>query len=217
VQNLVPLDRWSQRPVNGQLTVTIGKFYRVTGESTQHRGVEPDVPLPSPIDMDDVGESSLEDALPWDHIAPATFSTWHTSQRPATTLKAVELSEDERAERDPDYRWLAQEVSASEDLHGEKFVSLNLKRREAERAREDRDRLARENLRRAAKGLQPIKSVDQIDSAQETDVELAQATQVVGDMIMGPSPVAPRTPPQQTARRGGPTALPPAAQTPVDP
>mgnify|MGYP006160089187 CR=1 FL=1 len=35
VQNLVPLDRWSQRPVNGQLTVTIGKFYRVTGESTQ--------------------------------------------------------------------------------------------------------------------------------------------------------------------------------------
>jgi len=216
VQNLVPLDRWSQRPVNGQLTVTIGKFYRVTGESTQHRGVEPDVPLPSPIDMDDIGESSLEDALPWDHIAPATFTTWHAAQRAAVPLKAVELSEDERAERDPDYRWLAQEVSASEDLHGEKFVSLNLKRREAERAREDRDRLARENLRRAAKGLQPIKTVDQIDTAQEADVELAQATQVVGDMILGPSPVAPRTPPQQTARRGGPAVLPPAAQTPID-
>ena len=43
VQNLVPLDRWSQQPTSGQLTVTIGKFYRVTGESTQHRGVEPDV------------------------------------------------------------------------------------------------------------------------------------------------------------------------------
>src|SRR5688572_21695991 len=56
VQNLVPLDRWSPRPVNGQLTVTIGKFYRVTGESTQHRGVEPDVTLPSQIDMDEFGE-----------------------------------------------------------------------------------------------------------------------------------------------------------------
>ncbi|MEZ5458789.1 MAG: S41 family peptidase [Steroidobacteraceae bacterium] len=56
VQNLVPLSKWSSRPVNGQLTVTIGKFYRVTGESTQHRGVEPDVPLASPISLEDVGE-----------------------------------------------------------------------------------------------------------------------------------------------------------------
>ncbi len=73
VQNLVPLDRWSQKPVNGQLTVTIGKFYRVTGESTQHRGVEPDVQLPSLIDMKEVGESALEAALPWDRIAGVAF------------------------------------------------------------------------------------------------------------------------------------------------
>ena len=63
VQNLIPLDRWSQRPVDGQLTVTIGKFYRITGESTQHRGVEPDIALPSAISLDYVGESSLEAAL----------------------------------------------------------------------------------------------------------------------------------------------------------
>ena len=55
VQNLVPLSRWSARPVNGQLTVTIGKFYRVTGDSTQHRGVEPDVELASPISLKDIG------------------------------------------------------------------------------------------------------------------------------------------------------------------
>ena len=53
--------------------MTIGKFYRVTGESTQHRGVEPDVPLPSPIDMKEVGESALEAALPWDRIAGVPF------------------------------------------------------------------------------------------------------------------------------------------------
>ena len=73
VQNLVPLDRWSPRPVNGQLTVTIGKFYRVTGESTQHRGVEPDVTLPSQIDMEEFGESALEGALPWDRIPGVPF------------------------------------------------------------------------------------------------------------------------------------------------
>src|SRR5579864_4707532 len=80
VQNLVPLDRWSQKPTSGQLTVTIGKFYRITGESTQHRGVEPDVQLPSPIDMDEVGESSLEAALPWDRIASVPFNAWHAAQ-----------------------------------------------------------------------------------------------------------------------------------------
>ncbi len=83
VQNLVPLDRWSQKPSSGQLTVTIGKFYRVTGESTQHRGVEPDVALPSPIDIKEVGESSLEAALPWDRIAGVPFQA---SATPGGTL-----------------------------------------------------------------------------------------------------------------------------------
>ncbi|HTX25107.1 MAG TPA: carboxy terminal-processing peptidase [Steroidobacteraceae bacterium] len=199
VQNLVPLDRWSQRPVNGQLTVTIGKFYRVTGESTQRLGVEPDVPLASPIDMDDVGESSLEAALPWDRIAPATFTTWHPIEGPAVAFPALALAEDNRAQHDPDYRWLVQEVAASEDLRGEKSLSLNLKQREAERTREDRDRLARENLRRAAKGLPPIKSIDEMDPGEAAEVILAQATQVVGDMITGVRPVG--LPGGQTVRR----------------
>jgi carboxyl-terminal processing protease len=198
VQNLVPLDRWSQRPVNGQLTVTIGKFYRVTGESTQRLGVEPDVPLPSPIDMDDVGESSLEAALPWDRIASVAFTQWHPVAGPAVAVPALALAEDARAQHDPDYRWLVQEVAASEDMHGEKSISLNLKERQAERSREERDRLARENLRRAAKGLPPIKSADEIDPGEAPEIILAQATQVVGDMITG---VRPALPAGQTVRR----------------
>jgi carboxyl-terminal processing protease len=203
--------------VNGQLTVTIGKFYRITGQSTQHRGVEPDVPLPSPIDMDDVGESSLEAALPWDRIAPTHFTPWQPAQRPAVPIKTLALSEDERAEHDADYRWLADEVAASEDLHGQKSISLNLKTRESERTREQHDRLARENLRRAADGLPALKSADKIDSAQEADIQLAQATLVVGDMIIGASPMAPAGPAQQTARRGTPEPLPRAAQAPLTP
>ncbi len=185
VQNLVPLDRWSQRPVNGQLTVTIGKFYRVTGESTQRLGVQPDVPLPSPIDMDDVGESSLEAALPWDRIAPVAFTAWRPAAGPAIPVPTLALAEDARAQHDPNYRWLVQEVSASEDMQGDKSLSLNLQQRQAERAREDRDRLARENLRRAAQGLPAIKSVEDIDPAEASDIILTQATQVVGDMITG--------------------------------
>src|ERR1700758_937598 len=92
VQNLVPLDRWSQKPISGQLTVTIGKFYRVTGESTQHRGVEPDVPLPSPIDMKEVGESALEAALPWDRIAGVPFQA---SAIPVPPMPVATLMSDE--------------------------------------------------------------------------------------------------------------------------
>jgi carboxyl-terminal processing protease len=73
VQSVIPLDRWSSRPTEGQVTVTIGKFYRVTGESTQLRGVTPDIALPSPISTEDVGESVLEHALPWDRIASVPF------------------------------------------------------------------------------------------------------------------------------------------------
>jgi len=201
VQNLVPLDRWSQRPVNGQLTVTIGKFYRITGESTQHHGVEPDVSLPSPIDIDEVGESSLEAALPWDRIAAVPFTSWHGDQRAPGAVPALAVAEDERAQHDPDYHWLAQEVAASEDLHGMKAVSLNLKVRQDERVREDRERLARENLRRAAKGLPALKSVEELDGTEAPDIILAQSAQIMADMITGVHPVPAHVPPRQTVRR----------------
>src|SRR6201994_445545 len=111
VQNLVPLDRWSQKPTSGQLTVTIGKFYRVTGQSTQHRGVEPDVQLPSPIDMKEVGESALDSALPWDRIAGVPFqaSTEATTVPPVAVLAS---EEDTRAQHDADYRWLVSDIAA---------------------------------------------------------------------------------------------------------
>jgi carboxyl-terminal processing protease len=216
VQNLVPLDRWSQRPVNGQLTVTIGKFYRVTGESTQHRGVEPDVPLPSPIDTEEVGESSLEAALPWDRIASVPFTVWRADQRPAVAVPALAVEEDERAQKDPDYRWLTQEISASEELRGQHSISLNLKARQEERTRRDKDRLARENLRRAAKGTAPAKSVEEIEASEAPDIVLAQSAQIMADMVTGAHTTVPgHSPPRQTVRREDEAGLRPLpAQTP---
>src|SRR5450755_1825676 len=137
VQNLVPLDRWSARPVNGQLTVTIGKFYRITGESTQHRGVEPDVELPSPIDMKEVGESALESALPWDRIAGVPFRASPTA---GATLPVATLASDEdvRAQRDPDYRWLVSDIAAIDTVREQHTVSLNLKARRDERTKQEK-------------------------------------------------------------------------------
>lgn len=198
VQSLQPLDRWSSKPVNGQLTVTIGKFYRVTGESTQHRGVQPDVPLASAIDTKEVGESALESALPWDRIAGVPFKTMTaTSSAPPVSLLTTE--EDARAQRDPDYHWLVTDIAALDSVREQKSVSLNLKMRREERARIDRERLERENGRRQAKNLPPYKSIEEIDKAKDTtDVVLDQATQVMTDVLTGARPA----PQQKTARSG---------------
>ncbi len=182
VQNLVPLSRWSSRPVNGQLTVTIGKFYRVTGESTQHRGVEPDVPLASPISLEDVGESALDDALPWDRIAGVPF---RAAGQSGVALSRLALEESARAERDPNYRWLVQDIAAATELRKQRSVSLNLRSRQAERTRLEAERLTRENQRRSALGLAPIKSLDEPEATDAPDVILEQATEVMGDMVLG--------------------------------
>jgi len=198
VQNLVPLDRWSKEPVNGQLTVTIGKFYRVTGESTQHRGVEPDIPLASVLDTKELGESALESSLPWDRIAGVPFKT-STVPAGGPSVAMLASAEDVRAQHDPDYRWLVSDIAAIDNLREQHSVSLNLKVRREERAREDKERLERENSRRAAKNLPPLKSVADLDKAkdEQPDVMLDQAAQIMTDIVA----VRPG-PPQKTARAG---------------
>ena len=189
VQNLVPLSRWSARPVNGQLTVTIGKFYRVTGESTQHRGVEPDVTLASPISLADIGESSLDDALPWDRIQAAGFG--QPGQLTPSIAKLV-TEENARQRRDPDYRWWLADIAAVEKLRSQKSLSLNIETRKADRAALETERLTRENERRAARQQPALKAISELDSAELPDVILDQAVQVAGDMVQFGSALAAR-------------------------
>ena len=181
VQNLVPLSRWSARPVNGQLTVTIGKFYRITGESTQHRGVEPDVMLASPINLEDVGESALDDALPWDRIQGASFSPVDGA---GVVLSKLVEEENRRQERDPDYRWLVNDIAAIDAQRERRALSLNLEARKAERARLEAERLARENSRRTERSQPPLANVGELDTSKLPDVVLDQAAEVMTDMVM---------------------------------
>jgi carboxyl-terminal processing protease len=199
VQNLVQLDRWSSKPVNGQLTVTIGKFYRVTGESTQHRGVEPDVPLASLLDTKEVGESALESALPWDRIAGVPFKA-SAGSGTAPPVAALATEEDVRSQRDPDYKWLKLDIAAIDSVRDQHTVSLNLQVRREERARIDKERLERENSRRAAKNLPPLKSVEELEKVKDdaADVVLDQAAQIMADMVTGVPTQA--QPAQKTAR-----------------
>ncbi|MEY3337693.1 MAG: hypothetical protein RL245_685 [Pseudomonadota bacterium] len=198
VQNLVPLSRWSARPVNGQLTVTIGKFYRVTGESTQHRGVEPDVELASPIRLKDVGESALDDALPWDRIDRAEFRALDTR---LPSIAKLALEENARQKRDPDYRWLVEDIAALNRLRDQSAISLNLEKRRAERTMLEANRLSRENARRVARSESPLSSIEDLDASKQPDVVLDQSAEVMVDMLKLSEPSKSTKPKTVTAKR----------------
>ncbi len=190
VQNLYPLDRYALGPKAGfgQLTVTIGKYYRVTGDSTQHRGVEPDITLPSLLSTADVGESTRESALPWDRISPAQF-TPEPSEAPVLPL--LEHEHEVRVAHNPDFVALLGDVDAMEKLRTQRDISLNLDKRRAERDAFEAERLARENARRVAHGLAPLATVAALDEADEPDTILDEAVEIAVDAVQSPAPKDP--------------------------
>jgi carboxyl-terminal processing protease len=191
VQNLYPLDRYAPGadPRFGQLTLTIGKYYRVTGESTQHRGVIPDIDVPSPVDVHMVGEDTRDSALPWDQIRATRFTPQGQLEE-AIALLATEHRR--RRSVDPDIRFLLGDIEAIEERRARKSVSLNIEARREENRRVDEQRLARENERRAARGLAPLDSLEEINSDDAPDVLLREAAAVVADLAGVPAAILAR-------------------------
>ncbi|HSG67004.1 MAG TPA: carboxy terminal-processing peptidase [Gammaproteobacteria bacterium] len=190
VQNLFNLDRFMRAPGYGQLTLTIGKYYRVTGGSTQHRGVEPDIELPSIVDTETVGESTRDTALPWDQIEATGFPADPSLDAAIPVLEARYL---QRTANDPDYNSLVDDIQAVGALRNRETVSLNLAARQAEREAMQDQQLRRENDRRAALGLDPLASVEELEAAEPPDILLEQATGVVADMASLQTPVSQAT------------------------
>ncbi|HXV39701.1 MAG TPA: carboxy terminal-processing peptidase [Steroidobacteraceae bacterium] len=190
VQNLYPLDRYALGPKAGfgQLTVTIGKYYRVTGDSTQHRGVEPDITLPSLLSTEDVGESTRDSALPWDRINAARF-TPEPAEAPVISL--LSKVHERRIASNPDFVALMADVEALERLRSQREVSLNLQQRRAERDAEDAERLARENARRVARGLEPLADIGALDAAEAPDAVLDEAVEIAADAAELPKTAEP--------------------------
>ena len=179
VQNLYPLDRYAlgQDPGFGQLTVTIGMYYRVTGDSTQNRGVQPDIRLPSAISPTEVGESSRDAALPWNRIRPARYKPDGT----LTPLIAdLQSRHEQRAAADPGYQHAVAEIASIEDMRNQRSVSLNLEKRRAERTSLTSSQLARENERRAALGAEPLEDVTAIENLP--DAMLSEAAEITADL-----------------------------------
>jgi carboxyl-terminal processing protease len=183
VQNAHPLNYtiFGRKPELGQLNVTIGKYYRITGESTQDRGVTPDIALPSLIDANEVGESTRDRALPWDHIEPATFRVEGDLKSMTASLEKMH---EERTANSADFRYLHDDIAALDAMRSQKTLSLNLKTRESERKRLESERLERENTWRAAHDAKPAKSLEDIKDDAASGILLDEASQIAADLAV---------------------------------
>lgn len=162
VQNLYPLNRvLKSKHDAGQVKLTIGKFYRVTGSSTQLRGVQPDIDLPSAIDNSDIGEETMPSALPWDQIGSAV-SDMHL--QPLSVLPRLQAMHKARVANDKSFQLFEQQIAHYRELDSRKTVSLNLEDRKQERDREQAASKARDAAWRAAQGLPPKNDSDKANS-----------------------------------------------------
>jgi carboxyl-terminal processing protease len=140
VQSVLPLE-------HGQLKLTQAKFYRVSGDSTQHQGVIPDILFPSLFDKEKIGESALDEALAWDTIRPAGYTSKRNFQQWLPVLRENHLS---RIEKNPDFIYLNNQKDLMTKL---RHITLNEKLRKQERENNETERLGIENKRRKAKGM----------------------------------------------------------------
>ncbi|MFC3815072.1 carboxy terminal-processing peptidase [Lysobacter sp. GCM10012299] len=148
VQNLVDLDRW---PANeearfGQVKLTIAQFFRVSGGSTQNKGVVPDLSFPVSVDASEYGESTYDNALPWTRIAAVPHTAYGNF---APLLPKLETLHTARIAKDKEFQWWSDDVAQFREERAKKWVSLNEAERRSERDRDDSKRKQRQDERKA--------------------------------------------------------------------
>ncbi|MFQ6576185.1 carboxy terminal-processing peptidase [Pseudomonas sp. UM16] len=194
VQTIQPLN-------HGELKLTLAKFYRVSGQSTQHQGVLPDIDYPSIIDTKEIGESALPEAMPWDTIRPAIKPAVDPFKPYLAQLKA---RHDSRTAKDPEFVYIRDRLALTQKLMNEKTVSLNEAERRAQHADIESKQLALENTRRKAKGEEPLKElkkededalpVEPDDTKPEDDAYLTESGRILLDYLGLNSAVAKNNP-----------------------
>lgn len=162
---------------HGQIKLTRAKFYRISGESTQHRGVEPDILFPNLVDPERIGESSLDNALEWDTVQEVQYRHYG---EPWEYLETLRSRHRERADTHPNFLFLEQRADLARRLREEHTsVSLDREQRQREVETRDAEQLSLENQRRKALGLDLIEElVDARDEdGDEEPVERVQVTE----------------------------------------
>ena len=154
VQTILPVDRFmpffAKKDRAGNLKVTIQKFYRIAGGSTQLKGVEPDLVLPSIRDVLDIGESATENPLPYDTIPARNYNLFSPQPLPVQEL-ASRLAA--RLETNPEFKYIREESTRLKDRIDRNTVVINLAKRQQE-ADENQARREKQEQERAERAKQ---------------------------------------------------------------
>jgi len=143
VQTVIDLDQIAKnsKPQFGELKMTIAQFFRVSGDTTQLRGVTPDIVLPSYADAESFGESSFDNALPWTQIKAANYSRAGDLKGLIPVLLALH---DTRVKNDKDFQYLQEDIAESKVRRKKNLISLNEAERRKELAAEEARLMSRE-------------------------------------------------------------------------
>ena len=135
----------------GALKLTIQKFYRPSGQSTQLKGVESDVVLPSRYAHLDVGEEALKYPLPFDEVKPADYEKW---VGPVPDLGDLRTRSAARIKNDPEFRYMEQDIAKMDERIKDNKLSLNKAEREDRRSRRTRS-VSPTSSRSGSRGMRP--------------------------------------------------------------
>lgn len=170
---------------HGEIKLTRAKFYRISGGSTQHRGVEPDIRFPNLINPELIGESTLDNALEWDTVREVQYRTYGEPRQYLETLRSRHR---ERREQNPNFHYLEKQSALASRLREQHTsVSLDREQRQREMKAQEAEQLALENERRRALDLDPLAEwVDARDEEQDGDepidrAQILEAAQILLD------------------------------------
>lgn len=167
-------------PQLGQINLTMAKFYRVSGNSTQHKGVIPDVNFPSIYPLDKIGEDTEPSALPFDVVNPSTYNTVYDLNAIKVNLNKLH---EKRMTKSLDYKMLKEDIAESKKRENETSVTLNETKLKAEREALEAKSLARLNQVRAEKGLAPLKKGEKTPKQEASDFIEDESMNIMVDFM----------------------------------
>lgn len=189
VQTLIDLNRYVPGEENnlGRLRLTMAEFFRISGGSTQLRGVEPDIRFPTADFIVDYGERSLDNALPWTQIRAADYKKVGSLSVDLLTLQSAD-----RILRDPGFTMLIERSKLMRDIEDQKQVSLNEQARREEDERRGKVFKEQQNSYLQARGIAPVdedeEGVDEdlLDAQREAiaRIQVDEAARILADSIL---------------------------------
>ncbi|MCC8368145.1 carboxy terminal-processing peptidase [Xenorhabdus sp. PB61.4] len=172
-------------PAIGSVQYTIQKFYRINGGSTQLKGVTPDIIMPTGAEPTDIGESKEDNALPWDSIQPAIYSS---SKNISELVPSLTKLHRQRIANDPEFKYIDQDIAYYKVLKARNGVySLNYAEREKENKEYEAIKLNRINERFKREGKKPLVSLDDLAKDYKgPDPYLDESVQIALDLAHQP-------------------------------